>query len=426
VGTADTIGLVVAIVAALLMIVATAAVTAATASSRLRVRLLVQEGLPRAQALETFTEERNAVLSSLTLFRNVTLIVALCAGLYLYLKEVGDSWGQVAIFGLLAVVVVTVLQSPPRLIVSRNPEQWSLRLSPLIGGVRLLFGPPAAILDIPGRALARVFAEAPERDLDEVEELVRLLEMEKGSGAIDEEEREMIRGVIGLVDTTAREIMVPRIDISAVTADASLEEAVAVIVEKGYSRLPIYEESVDNIVGAVYAKDLLPYMLRGDRPKSLAELARPPYFIPEGKKVDELLTELRRSQIHIAIVVDEYGGTAGLVTIEDLLEEIVGEIEDEYDVAATPIEKVGDDEAIVDARVSIDALNELFHVKIEDEDFDTVGGLIYHTLGKMPGPGDNLSVDGLDFQVVSVMGRRIKKVRVARHASPEAAAADAK
>jgi CBS domain containing-hemolysin-like protein len=212
--------------------------------------------------------------------------------------------------------------------------------------------------------------------------------------------------------------MVPRIDVAALSVTASIDEAVAVFVEKGFSRLPIYEESVDNIVGVLYAKDFLPFLLMGERPESLREVARPPYFIPEGKKVDELLTELRQTKVHIAIVVDEYGGTAGIVTVEDLLEEIVGEIEDEYDVASTPIERLGEDEVVVDARVTVDALNELFDVNIEDEDYDTVGGLVYHILGKMPGAGDSLSVDGLDLQVVSVMGRRIKKVRVSRRAEP--------
>jgi magnesium and cobalt exporter, CNNM family len=413
--TADLIGLVVAVIMSALMVVATAAVTAATASSRLRVRLLIREGLPRAQALQRFTDERNSILSSLTLFRNLMLLGAASAALFLYLKHVDSGWLHVTYFTLVSVVVLTTLQAVPRLIVSQAPERWGLRLSWLISSVRLIFGVPAALIDIPAHWVARILREPPEADLDEIEELLRLFEMEEGA-AIEDEEREMIRGVIGLVDTTAREIMVPRIDVVAVPASATLDEAVAVIVEKGFSRLPIYEDSIDNIVGAVYAKDFLRYLLVGERPANLKEIARPPYFIPEGKKVDDLLDELKKSKIHIAIVVDEYGGTAGLVTVEDLLEEIVGEIEDEYDVAATPIERLSDDEVVVDARVTVEALCELFGVQIEDEDYDTVGGLVYHTLGKMPGPGDSLSVDGLDLEVMSVLGRRIKKVRVSRRA----------
>jgi CBS domain containing-hemolysin-like protein len=416
--TADFIGLFAAIALSVLFLITTAAVSAATASSRLRIRLLIREGLPRAQALQRFTEERNSILSSLTLARNLALLGAVCSGLYLYLKHVDSGWLQVALFVLFSTVVLTTLQSIPRLTVGGRPELWSLRLSPVITAVRIVVGPFASLLDAPGRAVMRLAQGKDQDNLDEVEELMRLLEMEEGGGQIEAEEREMIRGVIGLVDTTAREIMVPRIDVAALSVNASIDEAVAVFVEKGFSRLPIYEESVDNIVGVLYAKDFLPFLLMGERPESLREVARPPYFIPEGKKVDELLTELRQTKVHIAIVVDEYGGTAGIVTVEDLLEEIVGEIEDEYDVASTPIERLGDDEVVVDARVTVDALNELFDVNIEDEDYDTVGGLVYHILGKMPGAGDSLSVDGLDLQVLSVMGRRIKKVRVSRKDEP--------
>jgi magnesium and cobalt exporter, CNNM family len=414
----DWVGLAAAILLSILFLVTTAAISAATASSRLRVRLLVREGLPRAQALQRFTEERNSILSSLTLARNLALLGAVAAGLYLYLKHVDSGWLQVALFVLFSTIVLTSLQSIPRLTVGGQPELWSLRLSPIITGVRIIVGPLASLLDTPGRAVMRLTHGRDEDNLDEVEELMRLLEMEEGGGQIEAEEREMIRGIIGLVDTTARETMVPRIDVAALNVSSSVDEAVAMFVEKGFSRLPIYEESIDNIVGVLYAKDFLPFLLMGERPASLREVARPPYFIPEGKKIDELLTELRQSKIHIAIVVDEYGGTAGIVTVEDLLEEIVGEIEDEYDVASTPIEHLGEDVVVVDARVTVDALNELFDVRIEDEDYDTVGGLVYHILGKMPGAGDTLSVDGLDLQVVSVMGRRIKKVRVSRRPEP--------
>jgi len=215
-------------------------------------------------------------------------------------------------------------------------------------------------------------------------------------------------------DTTAREIMVPRIDIVALEDDAPFDDALRVIVERGFSRLPIYRETIDNIEGIIYAKDLLRCLTENRRP-ALKEVARPPYFIPESKKVDELLTELRQSKVHIAIVVDEYGGTAGLVTIEDLIEEIVGEIQDEYDREEARIERVNEGEAILDARVSVDALSELFGFRADDEqDYDSVGGFVYHRLGKVPVAGDEVHVDGLKLRVLSVLGRRIKKVRATR------------
>jgi CBS domain containing-hemolysin-like protein len=222
------------------------------------------------------------------------------------------------------------------------------------------------------------------------------------------------------VDTTAREIMVPRIDISAVPVDAPVEAVLDVVVEKGYSRVPVYEENIDHIVGIVYAKDVLRARHNGDPDVTLRAIAREPYFIPETKRVDELFTELRAQKTHIAVVVDEYGGTAGIVTTEDILEEIVGEIEDEYDTAEPTVERISDTEAILDARLSIDDLNDIFHAGVEDEDVDTVGGFVFNHLGKMPLPGDEVRVDGILIRVLNVQGNRIKKVRVEKVAVPAA------
>jgi CBS domain containing-hemolysin-like protein len=243
------------------------------------------------------------------------------------------------------------------------------------------------------------------------------MEMGQANGGIEAEERAMIRGIIKLVGTAAREIMVPRIDIVAVDTEDTVEDVMALIIERGYSRIPLYEGTIDNVVGILYAKDFLRYFSRGAQPPSLKDIARPPYFIPESKKVDELLSEMRANRVHIAIVVDEYGGTAGLVTIEDLLEEIVGEIEDEYDRSEVTIERISPDEAILDARVSIDDLNEIFGLAIEGEDFDTVGGFVYHLLGRVPTSGDEVCADGLRLRVLNVIGRRIKKVRIVREPS---------
>jgi CBS domain containing-hemolysin-like protein len=178
----------------------------------------------------------------------------------------------------------------------------------------------------------------------------------------------------------------------------------------------VYEDTIDNIVGVVYAKDILRYLAEDRRPASLLEIARPPYVVPEGKRIDELLAEMRASKVHMAIVVDEYGGTAGLVTIEDVLEEIVGEIQDEYDREETTVERLSDNEAVVDARTSLDDLNELLDLEIESEDFDTVGGFVYHLLGRMPAPGDEVRENGLTLRVLTTAGRRIKKVRATKSA----------
>lgn len=236
--------------------------------------------------------------------------------------------------------------------------------------------------------------------------------------SLEEDETQMVRSILDLDKTLAREIMVPRIDIVALDVKSSLSELVRTVIEAGVSRIPIYENTIDNVVGVVYAKDLLRYWGQPDNGPSLDQIARDPHFIPETKRVDELLQEFRRKRVHMAIVVDEYGGVAGLVSLEDLMEEIVGEIEDEFDFGTPQIETIGPDEVIMDAAVSIDDLNEAFSLDIQGEDFDTVGGFIFDRLGKIPVPGDEIREDGFLVSVLTTTGRRIRKVKISRVATP--------
>ena len=228
----------------------------------------------------------------------------------------------------------------------------------------------------------------------------------------------MIQAVIELGDQRIHEVMVPRTTMVTLPADASMEEAIDTVIEEGHSRIPVYEENIDEIIGILYAKDLLPF-LKGsasERP-SLRSILRTPVFVPESMSVDDLLHEFQRRKVHIAIVLDEYGGTAGLVTIEDLLEEIVGEIQDEYDEEEPLIVRLSDDEARMDGRADVDDLAELFdtNLGLEDGDqYDTVGGLIYHRIGGVPKPGDQVLVDGLTLTVETIDGRRVGKVLVVR------------
>jgi putative hemolysin len=213
-------------------------------------------------------------------------------------------------------------------------------------------------------------------------------------------------------------VMVPRVSIAGLPVGATIEEAVDAIVNDGHSRIPVYEDSIDAIVGILYAKDLLPYLKpdAAERP-SLRTLLRPPVLVPESMTIDDLLHELQRRKVHLAIVLDEYGGTAGLVTIEDLLEEIVGEIQDEYDVEEPMVVRLSDHEARVDGRADIDELQELFDVTLDledEEEYDTVGGLIYHRVGGVPSPGDRVELEGITLTVETTDGRRVGKVLVVR------------
>jgi len=251
------------------------------------------------------------------------------------------------------------------------------------------------------------------------QELSILVERGGEQGILEAEEEQMIQAVIELGDQRIHEVMVPRIAMVTLRATATMDEAIDTVIDGGHSRIPVYEETIDEIIGILYAKDLLPF-LKGsvsERP-SLRSILRTPVFVPESMSVDDLLHEFQRRKIHIAIVLDEYGGTAGLVTIEDLLEEIVGEIQDEYDEEEPLIVKISDDEARIDGRADVDDLAELFdtNLGLEDEDeYDTVGGLIYHRIGGVPKPGDQVVVDGLTLTVETTDNRRVGKVLVVRN-----------
>ncbi len=230
---------------------------------------------------------------------------------------------------------------------------------------------------------------------------------------IEESEKEMITSILEMDDTVAREVMVPRIDMVTLEADISFAEALAVIIGAGHSRVPVYDDYVDQIIGVLYAKDMLRCFQQGSTDMPIRTLLRPAYFVPLTKNVKNLLAEMRKHRVHISIVVDEYGGTAGLVTIEDILEEIVGEIQDEYDaVEEILVQRAGDDSYLLSARLDLYSLAKLLDIDIEDEDADTVGGLVLGLLGHVPEAGESVEYMGWRYTVIMVEGRRIEQVRV--------------
>lgn len=251
------------------------------------------------------------------------------------------------------------------------------------------------------------------------EEIMTLLDAGEKEGTIENEEKEMIYSVLQLDETIAREVMVPRIDIAALEIHTPLSEALKTFLESGHSRVPVFEETIDNIVGLLYAKDLLTCWAEGVTDKPIREMLRKAFFVPETKRADLLLKELQTGKIHLAVVVDEYGGTAGLVTIEDLIEEIVGDIQDEYDLdeEADYIQQ-GPDEYVMDASIDLDDFNDLLDLELPTEDSDTLGGYIFSQLGRVPNVGETIESGNVVMRVDALEGRRIRKVYVARKPSP--------
>jgi magnesium and cobalt exporter, CNNM family len=332
----------------------------------------------------------------------------------------------------IALIVVTLLLSlftivfgelVPKSLALAHTEAYALRLSRFVGFMLRVLGPLVEFLTAITTGVSRLLGVGDQtQGVMSTEELKILVERGGEQGILEAEEEQMIHAVIELGDQRVHEVMVPRTSMITLPATASMAEAIDKVVEEGHSRVPVYEDSIDEIIGILYAKDLLPFLkdTAHERP-TVRSLLRPPVFIPESMSVDDLLHEFQRRKVHIAIVLDEYGGTAGLATIEDLLEEIVGEIQDEYDVEEPLIVRISDDEARIDGRVDVDDLAEIFDIKLglEDEDeYDTVGGLIYHRIGGVPKPGDQVRVDGLNLTVETTDGRRVGKVLAVRDRTP--------
>jgi putative hemolysin len=399
---------------------------------RSRVEQLAEEGRPGARRVRRLLDDpgRFLAVSQLGLtvigfFASAFAAVNLSNQLADFLRSIGvstyaDGIALVVVTVILALFTIIFAELVPKTLALSNPERFALSLSVPIDFLARVLSPVIAILTGATRAIAGLFGASATNEANITAEELRLI-VERGGeqGVLEAEEEQMINAVIELGERRLHEVMVPRIAIVGLAASANLEEAIDMIVDEGHSRIPVYEDSIDEVLGILYAKDLLPFLKRDSNPRpALRSLLRAPVFVPESMSIDDLLHEFQRRKVHIAIVLDEYGGTAGLVTIEDLLEEIVGEIQDEYDTEEPMVVRLSDDEARVDGRADIDDLAELFDINdlgLEDADeYDTVGGLIYHRIGGVPSPGDEVDVDGLHLTVESTDGRRVGKVLVAR------------
>jgi putative hemolysin len=399
---------------------------------RSRIDQLVEEGSSGARRVRKLIDDPGRFLAvsqlGLTLigfFASAFAAVSLVDGLARLLESLGVAQAQAESAALIVVTIILALftivfaELIPKAIALGAPERFALILSRPIDVLARVLGPVVSVLNGITRWVARSLGvELNQEAAISAEELRLIVERGGEQGVLEAEEEQMINAVIELGDRRVHEVMVPRVAIASVPADATLEEAIDLVVEVGHSRIPVYHDTIDEIVGILYAKDLLPYLKRdaGPRP-ALRKLLRPPVLVPESMTVDDLLHEFQRRKVHIAVVLDEYGGTAGLVTIEDLLEEIVGEIQDEYDVEEPMVERLSEHEARVDGRADVDEILELFDLdlQLEDEDeYDTVGGLVYHRIGGVPAPGDSVDVDGLRLTVESTGGRRVGKVLVTR------------
>jgi putative hemolysin len=388
--------------------------TALTRVSRVKARAMADEGDPRAAALLKLVTHPERFLNPV-LF--LLLVCHLVAGSLIgaFAERRFGALGFVVALFFEVVVIFVAAEAAPKTWAVQNAERAALAVARPVAVVANF--PPLRLLArgliglaniiLPGKGLQTPYISEAE--------LLAFTDAAVEEDVIQTEERELIHSIIEFGDTVVREVMVPRPDMVAVEGRAPVNDVIEVAIASGFSRLPVYEQGIDDIVGVVFVKDLLKAEREGKTPAmAVRDIARECHFVPETKRVAELLPEMQREKYHLAIVVDEYGGTSGIVTLEDLIEELVGEIVDEYDVEEAPFETLPNGDVRVNARMQVDELNELLQAALPEGDWDTVGGLLLDALGHVPAEGESVDVDGHRLTAERVQGRRIGRVRIAK------------
>jgi putative hemolysin len=390
-----------------------------------RVQHLVQDParfLAVAQIGVTFVGFLASAYAAVNLAARLGEVIAQVAAV----KGISGGLGVLIVTILLAAFTIVFGELVPKTLALAYPDRVALTLAGPLDVMGHVFAPVVNMLTWLTRKIAGGFGAGVARQAQiNTEELKLIVERGGETGVLEAEEEQMISAVIEMGERKVHEVMVPRTGMTALPVTSTMDEAIDTFIKEGHSRVPVYKETVDEIVGVLYAKDLLPFLKAGGPKPELRKLLRAPIFVPESMSIDDLLHKLQGRKVHLAIVLDEYGGTAGMVTIEDLLEEIVGDIQDEYDVEEPLTVMLSDDQARVDGRASVDDLAELFDIdlsQLEDADeYDTVGGLIYHRIGGVPRPGDKVDVPehGLTLTVETTDGRRVSKVLAVKGNSRE-------
>ncbi len=380
-------------------------------ASRTRLVAMQEAGSAVEPGLELINKLPQARMSL-----HLTLVVlrALLVGLSLLLftnQAPLILWRSAGIL-LLTAAVLWFIEFSVQWVVLSEPESWALRLSPL---TRFLIFTLTPLLVLPVAILRQKSGDPARAGMVTEDELMTLVDVSQREGVLEQDEREMIFSIFRFGDTLAREVMVPRIDVLALSLQTPLHTAVDALLESGFSRVPVFDGTIDNIQGLLYVKDLLQAWRDGNQDMALKDILRPAYFVPETKKVDELMEEMQAQRIHMAVVVDEYGGMSGLVTLEDIVEEIIGEVRDEYDQAEELLfQQVKEDEYIFHGRIDLDDFNIFMKSQLPEEEADTLGGYIYSQIGRVPKSGESLRAGDILLTVEQVSGRRIRRVRAQR------------
>ncbi|HUO48291.1 MAG TPA: hemolysin family protein [Acidimicrobiales bacterium] len=395
--------------------------TSLVRTTKAKAKALEDEGRRGSHPLVGLVEHPQRFLNAVLLLLLVCqLLVATIVGILA--NEWFGAWGVVVAIVFEIVVIFVLAEALPKNWAVRNPERSALTAAPVVSAV--VSFPPVRFVTQGLVALADLMLGSRRAEGVSESELLALADVALEEEVIEREERALIHSIIEFGDTIVREVMVPRPDMRTVEADLTVSQALGVAMAAGYSRLPAFDENVDDVIGIAYVKDLVRVERAGRGGDPVSEHVRPGHFVPETKRVADLMREMQERKYHQAIVVDEYGGTAGLVTLEDLIEELVGEIVDEYDVEEAPIERLGANEFSVSARLALDELDELIETELPSGSWDTVGGLLINLLGHVPGEGEAAEAAGVRLSAERVTGNRVVRIRIVVPARAEVPAAD--
>jgi putative hemolysin len=385
--------------------------TALMAIDRLRVKYLVEKKRRGAERLERLLNHPDRLLGAILVGNNLVNI-AISVFATTFLVGLYGHRGELLTILILTPLLLIFAEIFPKTFAANNSERVSFLVLRPIVTVMWLLTPVVWVVTGISRVLIRLIKpEAANRPIISEDEIRAIISVGEQTGVVAKEKRRMLHGVIGLSQTRVRDVMIPRTEVVGIEVNRTFTEALQLVRQAHHSRFPVYEENLDNIVGVIHSKDILDYV---DQPEdfSLRSIARPPYFVPESKKVETLLQSFRRKRVHLAMVIDEYGGVEGIVTLEDIFEEIFGEIQDEYDVEEVLYRKINARTYLVDGSTPLRTLNRRFDLQLSEEHANTLAGFLMRTLGNIPQEGDRVESAGTTFTVRKVIDRRVEEVEM--------------
>lgn len=407
----DTGALIIILICTVMSAYFSATETAFSSLNRIRIKNMAEKGDKKAGLVVQMSENYDSLLSTILIGNNIVNILSASLATVLFVKWLGAEVGPSVSTAVTTIVVLIFGEVSPKSIAKESPEKFAMFSAPFLRMLMFLLTPFNFLFKQWKKLLSLVVKSSEDSGITE-EELLSIVEEAEQEGELDEQESMLIKSAIEFTEQEAIDILTPRIDITAVSTEATKEEIAEIFAETAYSRLPLFEETIDHVVGIIYQKDFHNYVYNTD--KEISEIVRPALFVPKTKKIGALLKELQQKKLHIAVVLDEFGGTVGIITLEDILEELVGEIWDEHDEVSNEIERKSEDEFVVWGNAGIDKLYEVLDIEATEEETEAVivNGWVMNQLGKVPEKGDTFAYKGYQITVIEMDEKRVEKIHV--------------